>query len=60
MTRLKLFPGAAASDSSSNRRWISQQNQMPEVNRGAPPVPSRPANPVAVWEDDGGAAPRLT
>ncbi len=54
---LKLYPGAATNDSTRNRHWISQENQV--HGRGqdvAKPVEPVPVNPVAVWEDDGGAA----
>lgn len=54
---LKLYPGAAANDSSHNRRWISQENQ--DHRRGqdaAGPVRPTLVSPVAVWEDDGGNA----
>lgn len=54
---LKLYPGAAANDSTRNRHWISQENQVHE--RGddvAKPSEPIPVNPVTVWEDDGGNA----
>lgn len=49
---MKLYPGAAAHDSSVNRSWLTQEN-----GRQAPAFVRRDEARFAYanWEDDGGA-----